>query len=522
MNAMLPGLPAADAVPMIPPSAPFSAAQRAWLNGFLAGVYGGQPTGVSVGEVPSAAAGEDMPWHDPALDLPDRLKLAEGRAPARQLMAAMAQLDCGQCGYLCQTYGEALAEGRETSPGLCVPGGKTTTKALKAILEAAPAVAAPVTTAAPPPVASPMGQPVQVLSSDRLSGPSSAKEVRHIRIDLSKSGLRYLPGDSLGLMPENDPALVDAILAALGATGLEDLLLNDGPVPLRYALARRLDVARPLDRTLGVMAGAATDPKQAKALRALQDGDDGAEPEGADLLDLLQAFPSARPPMADLLRSLPALKPRLYSIASAPEAAPGEVHLCVSVVRTNRRNRLRQGVASAYLADFAHDGRSVLATVTNSHFRLPADPQTAIIMVGPGTGIAPFRAFLQARAHAGAKGPAWLFFGDQHAACDYLYRDEMEAWQAQGALTKLSLAFSRDQAKKVYVQDRMREQAADLWHWLQGGAYFYVCGDASRMAKDVDTALRDIARKQGGLNEDQARDWTASLARQGRYLRDVY
>ena len=520
MNAMLPGLPAPDAVPLIPTSAPFSAAQRAWLNGFLAGIYGGQPAGLSVG-APPAAAEEDMPWHDPALDLPERLRLAEGRPPARQFMAAMAQLDCGQCGYLCQTYGEALAEGRESSAGLCVPGGKTTTKALKQLMEGAPPAASPA--AAPPsPVASPMGQPVQVLSSDRLSGPASAKEVRHVRIDLSRSGLRYLPGDSLGLMPENDPPLVDALLAELGATGQEDLLLNDGPVPLRYALMRRLDVARPLDRTLGVMAGAARDAKQAKALRALQDGDDGAEPADADLLDLLQAFPSARPPMADLLRSLPALKPRLYSIASAPEAAPGEVHLCVSVVRTNRRNRVRQGVASAYLADFAHDGRSVLATVTSSHFRLPSDPQTGIIMVGPGTGIAPFRAFLQARAHAGAKGPSWLFFGDQHAACDYLYKEEIEGWQQDGSLTKLSLAFSRDQAKKVYVQDRMREDAADLWRWLQGGAHFYVCGDASRMAKDVDLALRDVAQKQGGLTEDQARDWTASLARQGRYLRDVY
>ena len=194
----------------------------------------------------------------------------------------------------------------------------------------------------------------------------------------------------------------------------------------------------------------------------------------------------------------------------------------MSVVRTARRGRVRQGVASAYLADHAGDGRPVLATITPSHFRLPSDPQTAVIMVGPGTGIAPFRAFLQARQVSGARSPAWLFFGDQHEACDYLYRDELETWQAQGTLTKLSLAFSRDQAKKVYVQDRMRESAPDLWRWLQGGAHFYVCGDASRMARDVDQALRDVAMGQGGLNEDQARDWIVALARQGRYLRDVY
>jgi len=504
---MLPGLPVPDAVPLIPPSAPFSPAQRAWLNGFLAGIYGGQ--GAPVSFVAAAPLVEDMPWHDPALDLPDRLRMAEGRAPARQLMAAMAQLDCGQCGYLCQTYGEALAEGRETSAGLCVPGGKPTMKAVKALLSAAPAVVA-----APPPepVTATVGAPVKILSADLLSGPGSAKEVRHIRIGLAGSGLSYLPGDSLGIMPQNDPAMADAVLAAYDTPGHA----------VRDSLISQYDLARPQDRTLALLAGASTDAHEAKALRALQDGDDGAEPDAADLLDLIEAFPSARPPIADLVRSLPALKPRLYSIASAPEAAPGEVHLCVSVVRTDRRGRLRPGVASAYLADHAMDGRAVLATVTTSHFRLPSDPATAVIMIGPGTGIAPFRAFLQARACQPAPGPAWLFFGDQHADRDYLYRPEIEGWQQAGTLSRVSLAFSRDQKQKIYVQDRMRDDAADLWHWLQGGAHIYVCGDASRMARDVDHALRDVAQSQGGLDEAQARDWIVALARQGRYLRDVY
>ncbi len=508
MNAMspFPGMPSADAVPLIPPSAPFSVEQRAWLNGFLAGLYGGQAgaPGMSV----AAPAEEGMPWHDPALELDERLKLAEGRPQARQLMAAMAQLDCGQCGYLCQTYAEALADGRETSAGLCVPGGKPTSKQLKAMLAAGPAIVA----APPVPVAEPAGQPVKVLSVDRLSGHASAKEVRHIRIDLAGSGLRYLPGDSLGLMPENDPVLVGAICRTLG---------TDDPA-VAAALMAQHDIARPQDRTLELLAGAATDKNEAKTLRALQDGDDGVEPADADLLDLLEAFPSARPPVADLLRSLPSLKPRLYSIASSPDAAPGEVHLCVSVVRTPRRGRVRQGVASAFLADYATDGRNVQATITTSHFRLPDDPATPVIMVGPGTGIAPFRAFLQARSMQAGRGKSWLFFGDQHEATDFLYRGEIEGWRADGTLSVLSLAFSRDQAKKVYVQDRMRGSAGDLWHWLQGGAHFYVCGDASRMAKDVDTALRDIARSEGGLSEAQARDWTAALARQGRYLRDVY
>ena len=507
MNAMMPGLPSPDSVPLIPPSAPFSPSQRAWLNGFLAGIYGGgQGAPMSVAAAPPI---EDMPWHDPALELPDRLRLAEGRAPARQLMAAMAQLDCGQCGYVCQTYAEALADGRESSAGLCVPGGKPTMKAVKALLSAAPAVvAAPL----PEPVTATVGSPVTVLSADLLSGPGSAKEVRHIRIGLDGSGLAYLPGDSLGIMPQNDPAFADAVLTAYGAPGHAT----------RDSLITQYDLARPQDRTLALLAGAATNAREAKALRALQDGDDGAEPDGADLLDLIEAFPSARPPIADLVRSLPALKPRLYSIASAPEAAPGEVHLCVSVVRTERRGRVRPGVASAYLADHATDGRRVLATVTTSHFRLPSDPATSVIMIGPGTGIAPFRAFLQSRAHQPAPGPAWLFFGDQHADRDYLYRPEIEAWQADGTLSHVSLAFSRDQKQKVYVQDRMREDAADLWRWLQGGAHVYVCGDASRMARDVDHALRDVAQSQGGLDEAQCRDWIVALARQGRYQRDVY
>ncbi len=222
------------------------------------------------------------------------------------------------------------------------------------------------------------------------------------------------------------------------------------------------------------------------------------------------------------MKSLPALKPRLYSIASSPRAEPGQVHLCVGVVQAERRGRVRHGIASAFLAHRAAVHGQILATIQPSHFRLPADPAVPVIMVGPGTGIAPFRAFLQERAAAGLRGRSWLFFGDQHEATDFLFAGELQAWLADGTLGRLDTAWSRDQARKVYVQDRMREHAADLWRWLQDGAHFYVCGDAMRMAKDVDTALREIAARQGGLSEAAAKDWTASLARQGRYLRDVY
>ena len=508
-------------VPVIPESAPFSSAQRSWLNGFLAGLYGGADgAGMSVSGQAASVEAEEFPWHDPAIDLAERMTMAEGKPLSRRLMSAMAQLDCGQCGYLCQTYAEALAEGRETSASLCVPGEKPTMRAVKAMLAEAP-TAAPIAT--PVKAAAPAAASVQVRAAHRLTGAGSAKDVRHIVIDLAGSGLSYEPGDSIGLTARNDPALVDAVLTVLGASGDENVPGSDGAErPLREALSAQLDIARPLDRTTDLLAMTATDPREAAALRRLSDGEDGAEPADADLLDLLEAFPSARPGAADLARSLPALKPRLYSIASSHRATPGEVHLCVGVVRAERRERVRHGVASAFLAGPALEAGPVQATITTSHFRLPADPATPVIMCGPGTGIAPFRAFLQERAALGTKGRAWLFFGDQHAATDFLFEGELRGWLADGTLSRLDTAFSRDGARKVYVQHRMLEQASDVWDWLQGGGHFYVCGDASRMAKDVDTALREIARKQGGLDEAQARDWIVALARQGRYQRDVY
>jgi len=504
MNALSPP------IPLIPESAPFSATQRAWLNGFLAGLYGGATQVLSVAPARAPAPEEDLPWHDPVLELPERLALAEGRALPQRLMAAMGQLDCGQCGYMCQTYAAALAEGRESSVSLCVPGARPTQRALKALLADAPALPA-----APQPVPAPAatGRAVRVIAAEPLTGPGSSKDVRHVVVDLAESGLTYAPGDSLSIAVPNDPALVDATLAALGA---------GGDSATREALTHRLDIARPLDRTLDLLAMAAVHPKHAAALRALSGGEAGAEPADADLLDLLVAFPSARPPLADLLQSLPPLRPRLYSIASSQRATPTEVHLCVAVVRETRRGRLRHGVASGFLADRATGFGPIRAGVQTSHFRLPAEPRTRIIMCGPGTGVAPFRAFLQERAARGIRGRAWLLFGERQRAHDFLYEAELKAWLAEGTLSRLDVVFSRDQARKDYVQHRMAENAADIWHWLQEGAHFYVCGDASRMARDVDAALRRIAVTEGRLDEAQARDWIVALARQGRYQRDIY
>jgi len=520
MNAISP-IPGAfgqtPPVPLIPDSAPFSPEQRAWLNGFLAGLYGGAAAGGA--PMPAPEPEEEFPWHDPALALDERLAMAAGKPAPRRLMAAMAQLDCGQCGYVCKSYAEAIASGEEGSLSLCVPGGKATQKALKALVAEAPAVAAP---ASAPKATGPEMVPVRVLAAHRLSGEGSAKDVRNVVLDLEGSGLRYEPGDSLGLLAPNDPALVEGCLATLGATGDEPVPCPDGVLrPVREAFRAHLAIARPLDRTCDLLAGAARDAKEAAMLRKLVDGDD-AVPQDADLLDLLEHFPSARPALADLAASLPGLKPRLYSIASSPLAVPGKVELCVSVVKAERHGRTRHGVASSHLG-FRAAGETMAAHRQVSHFRLPEDPSVSVIMCGPGTGIAPFRAFLQHRAAQAIKGRTWLFFGDQRSSTDYLFSSEIEGWLADGTLERLSLAWSRDPgAKKVYVQDRMKEHAADLWRWFQDGARFYICGDASRMARDVDTTLRGIAMSEGRMDTDAARDWIVALARQNRYQRDVY
>jgi sulfite reductase (NADPH) flavoprotein alpha-component len=515
MNAISPP------TPIIPETAPFTPQQRAWLNGFLAGLYGSANALQSIAASP-AEAEEDFPWHDPALEIAERLELAREKPFPRRLMSAMAQLDCGQCGYLCQTYAEALADGRETSASLCVPGARESTRALKQLLAEAPPPAAPATAPAMP-AEKPATSRVTVTAASRLTRASSAKDVRHIVIDLKDSGLTYTPGDSLSIAAPNDPALVEATLAALRASGNEPVIGPDGEAhTLRDAFSSQLDIARPLDRTLLLLAMSATHEPHAAALRKLADGEDSTEPADADLLDLITAFPSARPKFSDLVRSLPSLKPRLYSIASSLRATPGEVHLCVSTIRDNRRGRIRGGIASTFLADRAIGAGPMAASVQRSHFRLPADPAVPIILCGPGTGIAPFRAFLQEREALGHKGRSWLFFGDQHRETDFLFEPEIAAWRANGTLSRLDTAFSRDQKEKKYVQHRMAENAADLWRWLQDGGYFYVCGDAMRMARDVDATLRKIAMTEGKLDEAQSRDWMAALARQGRYQRDVY
>jgi sulfite reductase (NADPH) flavoprotein alpha-component len=511
-------------VPILPDNAPFDPEQRAWLNGWIAACLAA--TRGTVAEPPAPAPAEDFPWHDPALPLEERLRLAEGRPRERVLMAAMAQLDCGQCGYLCRSYAEALARGEETSVSRCMPGGKATARALKELLEAAPMPAAPAApSAAPLPAAdgSRATAAARLERAARLNGPGSAKDTRHVVFRLEEKGLAYEPGDSLGVHAANCPEVVEALIARLGGRAEDPV---DGPDGTRRSLWEALltacEIGRPSDAAVEVLASRAPDHGDSQRLQALAEGYPGAEPEGADLLELLLAFPSARPPVQELVSALDPLQPRLYSIASSPRVAPHEVHLTVAAVRYEKRGRLRKGVASTFLAERAAPGTAVPVFVQPAHaFRPPAQDDAPMIMIGPGTGVAPFRAFLQERRARGASGRNWLFFGDQRRDCDFLYGEELLAQHRAGLLTRLDLAFSRDQPERIYVQHRMRERAAELWTWLEEGAHLFVCG-AAQMARDVDAALAAIIARQGAMGPGAAKAYLAGLAREQRYQRDVY
>ncbi len=325
--------------------------------------------------------------------------------------------------------------------------------------------------------------PATLITNEPLNAPGSAKDTRHLEFSLQGSGLDYQVGDALGIVPQNNPVVVDAVIAAHHLDPSTPVPLPDGgQAALREALITHYEVRGLLGKT----AAAAPDP-------------------------------------AAFVEGLKKLQPRLYSISSSPKAHPGQVHLTVAVVRYEKDGLQHEGVASTFIADrLGAGGKAGVFFQKSPHFRLPENPETPVIMVGPGTGIAPFRAFLEERQASGAPGRNWLFFGDQRAATDFLYRGQLEQMQKDGILTRLDLAFSRDQEQKVYVQSRMEENAAELFRWLEDGAHFYVCGDASRMAKDVDAALHAIIETAGGRSKGAAAEYVAALKKAKRYQRDVY
>ncbi len=356
---------------------------------------------------------------------------------------------------------------------------------------------------------------------NRLMTVGSDKETRHIELSLKASGLDYLPGDSLGVLPTNCEDVVNDLLETVALTGKETVIVGEETVVLKDALMNRFACTVLSKIQIKKFNEFAQSDKLNDLLQIANKDSLVDYMWGRELIDLFLEFPQSGISSQDFVGLLRPMPPRLYSIASSLSAHSEEVHLTVAVVRYEGNGRKRKGVCSSYLAERV--GQSVPCYLhPNKNFKLPEDSSTPIIMVGPGTGIAPFRAFIEERKSTGAIGKNWLFFGDRNQKTDYLYGDEWESYQKDGILNDLDLAWSRDQAEKVYVQHKMLEKAAQLWSWLNDGAVFYVCGDASRMAKDVDQALRTIAQQEGSMSEEDAGVWVKGLQKERRYLKDVY
>jgi sulfite reductase (NADPH) flavoprotein alpha-component len=589
-------------VPYIPENAPFSPAQRAWLNGFLAGlfsqqsanvqatpkiranVYFGTETGnseavakqtakffqsrgfesqaINLNKISSSAlAGEayalivistfgDGEPPDSAkafyteLHAPDHPRLSELRYSILGLGDRNYERFC-QCGKDIDVRLEALGGQRIYQLAACDVDYEAAAEAWRngvvTVLEAAspaqPAKIEATASRAPEPTpaildrSSPSGEIVydrkhpflaQVSANRLLTAPASAKETRHFEISLEGSNLAYAAGDALGIVPCNCPELVEQILKALNCDGEEAVPSPDGAeVPLHKALLEFYEITKIPAGLLRCIAERSADP----ALRQL------LEPAAAtqlksfvsqrEIVDLLVEHSSAKISATELVSHLKKLAPRLYSIASSPAAHHSSVHLTISIVRYETNRRKRKGVCSTFLADRAQQKIGTFVH-RSPHFRLPEDHTKPVIMVGPGTGIAPFRGFLYEREAVGAAGRNWLFFGDQKESTDFLYQDELFRFKKNGLLTQFSTAFSRDQPEKIYVQQRMLENAAELWAWLEEGAHFYVCGDAQRMAKDVDAALHTIVEQAGQKSKEEADAYLKKLKADHRYQRDVY
>lgn len=596
-------------VPLLPETAPFSPEQRAWLNGFFAGLFsraGSQPSALNSQPTPQALQPLTILFGSQtgtAEGLAKRAAKEAGKRGFAPTVVDMAQTDLAKLAgeknvlVITSTYGEgeppdnaktlweALA--KDDAPSLaslhfsvcalgdtnyaqfCRCGQDFDTRlekrgakriadrvdcdleyeekftqwldaSLNALGSASAHAAAPPTPNLQPSTAGAAGDGhgeslyskknpygSLLLTSRNLNAPGSAKSVHHIEFDLAGSGLAYEAGDALGVIPHNCPELVADVLTALGFDGEEAITSTDGSTTsLRQALTTTYDLGKPSPDLLSAVAkkSSPVPTPSPSTLNSQPSTTAAASAAPHHVIDVLLAHPGAKFTAAEFTALLKKIQPRLYSISSSPKAATGQVHLTVGAVRYDLHGRPRKGVCSTFLADRAKPGETRVGIFVHSNkaFRPPANPDAPMIMVGPGTGIAPFRAFLQERAATGAKGKNWLFFGDQKSTTDFLYQDELTALQKSGVLTRLDTAFSRDQPEKIYVQNRMLEAAGELFAWLEAGAHFYVCGDASRMAKDVDAALHKVVEIAGKKTPEQAAAYVQNLKATKRYARDVY
>jgi sulfite reductase (NADPH) flavoprotein alpha-component len=366
--------------------------------------------------------------------------------------------------------------------------------------------------------------PAKVITNRSLCGEGSEKDTRHFELDLKGWGLSYEVGDSMTVWPTNDPTLVDEIIKKIGAKSDEPVKSPSRETTLREALLRDCRITQTTPKFLKAIAERAVNgaPLLSELLKPERKQDLDAYLWGMEVIDFLIEHPSIKWAAQEFVDTLAKLQPRLYSISSSLKAHPEQVHFTIDLVHYESRGRARKGVCSTFLAERS-EKVPVPVFPNTSKFRLPEDGNTPIIMVGPGTGIAPFRAYLQERKATGANGKNWLFFGSQHEHCNYFYKDELEEMKGAGLLTRLDCAWSRDQAEKSYVQSKMLENAAEIWKWMDGeGAHFFVCGDARRMAKDVDAAWRKIIQEKGGKSEEQTNEYVEKLKSDKRYKRDVY
>jgi len=580
------------ALPVIPESAPFTAAQRLWLNGYLAGwlsnatdhppissrprlripvLYASQ-TGNSAALAADfaaqlTAAGFDAPCHGTeeasALSLSDEKYLlllsstwGDGDPPDNAVdfwnalrsddhprldHLSYAVLALGDTNYLNFCAQGKAFDARLTALGATslVPRADCDTdfeesaaawfrEVLGKLGSLTPdAGSAEIQTAKPKPATGYHKKrpfPAKLITNQHLNTADSARDTRHFEFDLSGSGLDYEVGDVLGVYPKNHPALVAEMITALGFPADATVTIpGGGESSLSDALLRHYDITSLNHKILTDWAALAGSP----FLNELLAADDPTELEsflhGRERIDLVLDYPAPFDRPADFVALLRPLAPRLYSISSSPKAHPGEVHLTVAKVTYESHGRLREGVCSTCLSDRVAEGETVpIFFQSASHFKLPVDPSKDVIMCGPGTGIAPFRAFLEEREATQATGRNWLFFGNPHEATDFLYSEQLTGMCDRGVLNRLDLAWSRDGDRKVYVQNEMAAAGAELWQWLSAGAHFYVCGDAKHMAKDVDRVLHEIAAVHGGLGEAGAVEFMQTLSREKRYQRDIY